>query len=290
MSTARVAVAQMTSTSDITQNLSTCTQLAREAKAQGCTMLFLPENFSFIGTEPGEALKRGLAQDISQQRTSASSLLTSYQTLAREVGIWLSLGGMATIGPDPQHSYNTHVILDNQGQIREAYQKIHLFDVDVPNGPVLMESRFASPGNRSVVCEDTPIGNIGLMVCYDLRFSELSCQLAFEKGAHVLTYPSAFTRITGEAHWEVLLRARAIETQCYVIAAAQAGWHNEKRESYGHSMVIDPWGKVIAKLDDPLGTGIACCEIDQRRLDEVRTRMPISEHRSKGHSAYKTQS
>ena len=275
----KIALAQMTSTSDTAHNLDICTRLAREAKTKGCLMLFLPENFAFIGPEPGAALLSGLSQDLS--KSLPGSLIHSYRSMAKEVSIWLSLGGMQTIGPDEGHSFNTHILIDDAGEIQALYNKMHLFDVDVPNGPVLLESRFAAPGTRAV-CADTPIGRLGMMVCYDLRFPSLSQHLTFDQGAEILTYPSAFTRPTGEAHWEVLLRARAIESQCYVIAAAQAGCHNEKRESYGHSMVIDPWGKIIAQLEDPLQTGIAVCEIDLHQIRDIRAKMPISEHRKRG--------
>ncbi|KAJ4786214.1 Nitrilase [Rhynchospora pubera] len=143
---------------------------------------------------------------------------------------------------------------------------------------VYKESSFTTQGD-TVVAEDSPIGRLGLTVCYDLRFPELYQMLRFHYQAQVLLVPSAFTKVTGEAHWEILLRARAIETQCYVIAAAQAGKHNEKRESYGDSIIIDPWGTVIARLPDRLCTGFAVAEIDLSKIDTVRTKMPISTHR-----------
>ncbi|GFH05871.1 CN hydrolase domain-containing protein, partial [Haematococcus lacustris] len=136
-----------------------------------------------------------------------------------------------------------------------AWPQIHLFDVDVPNGPVLMESRTTAPGDKLVVCPGPGGLQLGLTTCYDLRFPELYQRLTWELGAQLIAVPSAFTKITGAAHWEVLLRARAIECQAYVVAAAQAGRHNEKRESWGHAMIVDPWGEVIGRLDDPLATG-----------------------------------
>lgn len=208
-----------------------------------------------------------------------------------------------------------------------------MFDVDVPNGPVLMESRTTAPGSEvggaasvappaagvaspagwhwhplkpcnaapalvlpshlphswppnSTSCQlvtcDSPAGRLGLSVCYDLRFPELYQTLTWHMGASVLLVPSAFTKVTGAAHWEVLLRARAIECQAYVIAAAQAGRHNEKRESYGHSLIIDPWGSIIARLPDPLATGIAVADLDGEAMAGVRAKMPIQEHRERG--------
>ncbi|CAL8462335.1 g1868 [Coccomyxa elongata] len=236
-------------------------------------MLFLPECCSFIG--------RAQTETVAVAEKLDGPLMSKFRRLAREAGIWLSLGGFQEVGPDPDHIYNTHVILSSDGTIVASYRKVHLFNVEVHNGPVLMESRSTAPGNQLVAC-DSPAGRLGLTVCYDLRFPEVYQRLAFDHGADVLLVPSAFTKLTGEAHWELLLRARAVETQCYVIAAAQAGKHNEKRESYGHSLIIDPWGKVIAQLDDPLATGIAVAEIDLQYAASVREKMPIKEHRRQG--------
>ncbi|KAG1670964.1 hypothetical protein FOA52_011399 [Chlamydomonas sp. UWO 241] len=273
----RIAVGQMTAVGDHTANLATCARLAQEAAAAGCTMLFLPECFAFIGASAGESLAQAQPLD--------GPLMKSYCKLARQHNLWLSLGGFQEVGPDSQHLYNTHVVVDSSGEVMARYRKIHLFDVDVPQGPILMESRTTAPGGKPAVCP-SPVGVIGLSVCYDLRFPELYQHLVWNMGAQVLTVPSAFTKPTGEAHWELLLRARAVECQCYVVAAAQAGRHNEKRESYGHALIIDPWGSVIARLDNPLTTGIAVAEIDLDRLAAVRAKMPIEAHRIKGHTAY----
>lgn len=234
--------------------------------------------------------------------------MTRYRELAASTGLWLSLGGFQEAGPDPDHVFNAHIIVNSNGDVVAVYRKIHLFDVEVPNGPVLLESRFTLPG-ATMVCCDSPIGRLGLTTCYDLRFPELYQRLVFDHGAKILLVPSAFTVPTGmhlgmgyraqiylfmvhlfvnpssgEAHWEVLLRARAIETQSYVIAAAQAGQHNEKRKSYGHSMAADPWGRVVGSLEDPLATGIALVSIDMDELKDIRTKMPVEKHRSKGRS------
>ncbi|PRW59651.1 nitrilase 2 isoform A [Chlorella sorokiniana] len=273
---ARVAVAQMTSGSSTDANFLTVSRLAQDAVAQGCKMLFLPENVSFLGTSFTESL--AIAEPLD------GPLMQRYRQLAASLGLWLSLGGFQEKGPDSEHLYNCHVIIDDRGSIVASYRKIHLFNVDVPGGPVLMESRFTAAGDRLAAC-DSPAGRLGLSVCYDLRFPELYQRLAWDMGAQVLLVPSAFTVATGKAHWEVLLRARAIETQCYVIAAAQAGRHNEKRESYGHSLIIDPWGAVVGRLEDPLATGIAVADIDLRQLAGIRERMPVQEHRLLGRPA-----
>lgn len=232
-------------------------------------MLFLPECFSFIGNRWQETVAAGEPLD--------GPCISQVAALARDHKMWLSLGGFnekpaAGGEEDGGKVYNTHLIIDDAGVTRATYRKIHLFDVEVPNGPVLLESRYTVPGSE-LVTADCPAGRLGLTTCYDLRFPELYARLV-ERGAQVrkrlwmdgwcgaytfthkhtyahnamqiLLVPSAFTVPTGKAHWEVLLRARAIESQCYVIAAAQAGRHNEKRESYGHSLVVDPWGKVLA--------------------------------------------
>ncbi|KAJ3688170.1 hypothetical protein LUZ61_017334 [Rhynchospora tenuis] len=267
---AKVGVVQMTSTNDLEANFQTCSRLVKEAAAEGVKLLCFPESFSFIGARMGESIE--IAEPLD------GPIMQRYCSLAREANIWLSLGGFQEKGPDDVHICNTHVLLDNYGKIRNSYRKIHLFDVDVPGNMVYKESSFTTPGD-AVVAEDSPIGRLGLTVCYDLRFPELYQMLRFHYQAQVLLVPSAFTKVTGEAHWEILLRARAIETQCYVIAAAQAGKHNEKRESYGDSIIIDPWGTVIARLPDRLCTGFAVAEIDLSKIDSVRTKMPISMHR-----------
>lgn len=270
MSSVRVAAAQMTSVNDLAANFSTCSRLAKEAVAAGARMLCLPENFSYMGVKLGESLR--IAEPLD------GSIMQNYCSLAREYGIWLSLGGFQEKGRDDTHLFNTHVVIDDSGNIRSTYRKIHLFDVDVPGAAVFKESSFADPGDR-VVAAESPIGRLGLTVCYDLRFPELYQKLRFEHDSQVLLVPSAFTTVTGQAHWEILLRARAIETQCYVIAAAQAGKHNDKRESYGDTLIIDPWGAVVGRLPDRVSTGIAVADIDFEVIDSVRQKMPIAKHR-----------
>ena len=271
--TSRIAVGQMCATNDLDANFATCASLVQQAASRGCVLLALPECFAYIGVKGTDAL--GVMEPLD------GPVMARYRELARQHGVWLSLGGFAETGPDPDHRYNAHVLVDDRGDIRASYRKIHLFDVDMGdvNGPVLMESRHASPGDV-VVAADSPAGRLGLTVCYDLRFPELYAKLRHEMNAEVMLVPSAFTRPTGEAHWELLLRARAVETQSYVVAAAQCGVHSEGRASYGHAVVIDPWGKVVAKLEDPdEGVGIAVAEVDLAYLDDVRARIPVAAHR-----------
>ncbi|KAF9933931.1 Nitrilase [Modicella reniformis] len=171
-----------------------------------------------------------------------------------------------------------HVLINDEGSVVESYRKIHLFDVDIANGPRLMESQSTVAGNSIVPPVSTPVGKVGLGICYDLRFPEMALELR-RQGAEILTYPSAFTVKTGEAHWEVLLRSRAIETQSYVVAAAQVGKHSEKRSSYGHAMIVDPWGKVVAECDGQEEEAIAVAPIDFAALERIRLEMPVMNHR-----------
>ncbi|KAK4717236.1 hypothetical protein R3W88_015574 [Solanum pinnatisectum] len=266
----RIAAAQMTSVNNLAVNFATCSRLVKEAASAGAKLLCFPENFSFVGDLEGESLK--IAEPLD------GPIMKGYCSLARESNIWLSLGGFQEKGSDDAHLRNTHVLIDDNGNIRSTYSKMHLFDVDVPGGAVYKESSFTEAG-KDIVVVDSPFGRLGVTVCYDLRFPELYQQLRFNHDAQVLLVPAAFTTVTGQAHWEILLRARAIETQCYVIAAAQAGKHNDKRESYGDTLIIDPWGTIVGRLSDRSSTGITVADIDFSLIDSVRAKMPVSKHR-----------
>ena len=268
--TTRVAVAQMTSTNDHAHNLNTTRTLARSARDRGASLLFLPECVAFLGNSRDET--RAAAERFD-------AVVDTYASLAKELGLWLCLGGVQERSHVPSKVHNTQLLISDRGSIEARYRKIHLFDVDVPNGPVLRESEYTEPGADLVVASVPNGPNIGLSTCYDLRFPDLYQRLRFDYGADVLTVPSAFTKPTGEAHWEVLLRARAIETQCYVIAAAQAGRHSERRESYGHALIVDPWGAVVGRCDDPDGTDIAVADLDLELVQRIRQKMPIGQHR-----------
>ena len=267
----RIAVGQMSASSDVERNLEVVADLCARAKDRGCAMLFLPECFAFIGVKGTDAL--------AVMEPLDGPLLGRYRELAARHRLWLSLGGFAEKGPDRDRRFNAHVIVNDAGEIQASYRKIHLFDVDMGdvNGPVLMESATAAAGETLVTC-DSPAGKLGLTVCYDLRFPEMFARLRYELGCEVMLVPSAFTKPTGQAHWETLLRARAIETQSYVVAAAQAGVHSEGRASHGHAMIVDPWGKVVAELDGE-ETGIAVADVDLGYLKDVRSRIPVETHR-----------
>ncbi|XP_044305138.1 deaminated glutathione amidase isoform X2 [Varanus komodoensis] len=266
-----VAACQLTSTPDKEGNWVACSQLVREAAQRGAGIVFLPEAFDYIGRSTEETLS--LAEPLEGETVQR------YARLASECAVWLSLGGFHERGSDWESTgriYNCHLLLDPKGAIVAAYRKTHLFDVELEGRVSLQESAFTNPGPEIVPPVSTPAGKVGLAVCYDLRFPEMSLALA-QAGAELLTYPSAFTVPTGCAHWEVLLRARAIETQSYVVAAAQTGKHHQRRSSYGHTMVVDPWGSIVAQCGE--GPGLCYAEIDLAYLRRVRQEMPVWDHR-----------
>jgi deaminated glutathione amidase len=264
----RLGVVQMTSSDDKDANFAAVARLLSEAVRLKVDFLCLPECFAFIGARPGAALEAAEPLD--------GPTMMRYRGLARENRMWLSLGGFHETCSDGQKVFNTHVIVDAEGDVKAAYRKAHLFDVDLPNVKFI-ESQFTAPGNELVVCKDTPVGDIGMSICYDLRFPEVYSALR-QAGAAVHLVPSAFMPGTGRAHWEVLLRARAIETQCYVGAAAQSGSHSEHRSSYGHACIVDPWGAVVADAG-PSANCVVVVDVDNQIVDQTRARMPVSSHR-----------
>jgi len=269
----RVAVGQLTSTSDHASNLAAARALCRRAADEGACLLCLPEAFSFIG---GSA-----AETVAQAEPLDGPRFDAYRALARDHGLWLSLGGFHEAGAPGGRVYNTHVVLDAGGGTVAAYRKIHLFDVDVPDGPVLLESRSTAPGGASLEVVDATeaLGfTFGLTTCYDLRFPELYIALA-RRGCHALLVPSAFTRPTGKAHWHLLLRARAVESQAYVLAAAQAGRHNGKRASFGHALAVDPWGEVVGDAGPDDSPALVTVDLDLDKIEAIKTKMPIQQHR-----------
>lgn len=267
------AVCQVTATPDVEANFSACKQLVEEAKERGASMVLLPEGFDYIGSSREETLS--LSQDLE------GDTMSRYKELARRLDVWLSLGGFHERGHNweaDRRIYNSHIIINNKGDIVSVYRKSHLFDVELPDkGVSLKESGFTIPGPSLVPPVQTPIGKVGLGICYDLRFPELSIALQ-RQGAEILTYPSAFTVATGAAHWEVLLRARAIETQCYVLAAAQVGRHHDKRSSYGHAVAVDPWGEVVGDCGGE-NPGLVMVEINLDKVASTRRNMPVQQHR-----------
>jgi len=277
--TFRAAAAQLTSTDDLAANLLKCKELAAEAADRGVQLLSLPECFAFLGRH--ERDKFAVAEVLDPAKPGP--ILEALQGIARNHSMWVTAGGLPERldeeaelpAAELTRAYNTHVLLDTEGAIVAAYRKIHLFDVDIPGGAVLRESDSTAAGNHVVVV-DSPWAWLGLSICYDLRFAELYRRMTLDQGAQVLLIPAAFTAHTGAAHWHILMQARAIENQCYVIAAAQTGRHNDKRESFGHSLIVDPWGTVVAEVES--GDGLAVADIDAGSLAEKRAQMPCLTH------------
>lgn len=281
MQTLIAAVVQLTSTADVARNLRRVEELCERAKARGAQLIALPENFAILSSSEQDKFQHAVSFDSDGDSASSTSILGAMRRLAARLGVHLILGGMPERSAQEGRVYNTCVLLDPTGNVAALYRKIHLFDVDFPGAATtLRESSTVSAGDvEQAVVAPTPWGGLGLSVCYDVRFPELYRRLA-ENGARILTVPAAFTLHTGKDHWHVLLRARAIENQCFVLAPAQQGRHSQTRVTYGHSLIIDPWGTVLA--DCPDGEGIALAELDFSTLERIRTELPCLAHRRLG--------
>ena len=259
------AVVQMTSTADVERNLTAAEALVERAAARGAVLVGLPENFAFLRSE-GEPVPEPQSLDGPWVRRMGD--------LARRLRVSLLLGSLPERIEGEKRIHNTAVLLGPDGKTVATYRKIHLFDIDLPGMEHLKESKAVRPGEDLVVA-DSALGSLGLSICYDLRFPELYRALT-RRGARVLCVPSAFTARTGKAHWEVLLRARAIENLAWVFAPAQYGDHGGGRSSHGHAMIVDPWGQVVARVPD--GEGIAIAEIDLERQERLRRELPSLSH------------
>lgn len=265
----RIAVLQMTSGIDPTENAATIVAAVGEAARGGATMLFTPEMSGLLDRdrERAKASVRVESEDV---------VLTAVRHAAAEQKIWVHIGSLAVDSGRADGKFsNRAFVIGPDGDVVARYEKIHLFDVDLPTGESWRESNAYAAGDTAVVA-DTTVGKLGLSICYDLRFPALYAALS-EAGATVLAIPAAFTVPTGQAHWHVLMRARAIENACFVVAAAQTGNHADGRETFGHSLVIGPWGDVL--LDIGSGAGIGFCEIEVEQVDDVRRRIPVIAHR-----------
>lgn len=264
----KAACVQLSCSDDLDANIRTAEALVAQAIAQGAQFIALPEN-AFLMEDHGKKQYRA-AQTAEQHPGVAMCRL-----LAKQHAVWILVGSIGA--PDPVAEgkiYNMSVLIDAEGNILRQYPKIHLFDVDLGNGESYRESNRVSGGCEGVLAQ-LPWAKLGLSICYDIRFPHLYRGLA-KAGAEILAIPAAFTKVTGEAHWEVLLRARAIENGCFVIAPAQWGEHPGKRFTYGHSMIINPWGEVIA--DAGHGTGIIVTDIDMEEVGKARGRIPSLNH------------
>jgi predicted amidohydrolase len=263
---ARAALIQMVSSAQVADNLQQVEKLLRQARDEEAELVLLPENFAFMGINETDKLK--IAEEYGQ-----GPIQEKISYLAKELGLWIIAGTIPLKSTDSKVRASC-LVYDNQGKCVSRYDKIHLFDVKISAKEAYQESISIERGyDLSLV--DTPIGKVGLTVCYDLRFPELYQQLMFQ-GAQIFTVPSAFTAVTGLAHWEVLLRARAIENLCYVLAANQGGLHDNGRSTFGHSIIVDPWGKILNIKNQ--GPAVITADIDLQNQQQLRRSFPCLEH------------
>ena len=261
----KIAAIQMISTPDVAENTATARRLVSRAAQEGAGLVLLPEYWPIFGMHENDKLA------VAEQ-PGAGPIQEAMASMAREFGIWLVGGTMPLVAPEPGKVLNTLLAYGPDGGCAARYDKIHLFGF-TRGEESYNESRTIAPG-REIQTLETPLGRVGLSVCYDLRFPELYRAMG---RCNLIVVPSAFTWTTGQAHWEILLRARAIENQCYVLAAAQGGRHPNGRRTWGHSMLVDPWGEVKAVL--PEGEGVVCGDFDAGALDTVRANLPALNHR-----------
>ncbi|HEY1612768.1 MAG TPA: carbon-nitrogen hydrolase family protein [Rhizomicrobium sp.] len=266
MTAFRAACVQLRSSDDVAENIATASALIREARRAGADFVATPENTTLMAPDGGAKLELSRSEDDD-------TALPAFRALAQELGIWLLIGSLA-IKVSADKTANRSFLVDPQGAIAARYDKIHLFDVDLPSGETYRESNTVAGGDRAATA-DLPWCRVGLSICYDLRFPALYRDLA-QAGAAMLTVPSAFTETTGKAHWHVLLRARAIENGAFVLAPAQGGLHANGRRTFGHSLIVSPWGEILAEAGtDP---GIILAEIDPAAVAEARARVPSLRH------------
>ncbi|SCL41906.1 Predicted amidohydrolase [Micromonospora pallida] len=257
----RVAVCQLNAREDRTANLATAERLLVRAAEAGADLAVLPEYVDYLG--PGAGLPEPEPVD--------GEVGSFFAKVAERLNMWVIAGSFHERGPDPEHTYNTSLVFDRSGALAASYRKIHLYDVEIPGRVSYLESATVAPGTEPVVVSVEGL-RVGLSICYDLRFPELYRQLATTGGAELLVVPAAFMMHTGRDHWEVLLRARAIENQCFVAAAGQTGDHEPGRTCFGRSMVVDPWGTVLTQVPD--GTGLTTADLDLERLRTIRAELP----------------
>jgi predicted amidohydrolase len=264
----RIALFQSTTGIDPEANSRALTDAIERAAGGGAEMLFTPEMSGLLDRDSQRAAKALRQQDEDR-------VLADARAAAERHRIWLHIGSLAVL-VDEGKVANRGFVVDRDGEVRATYDKLHLFDVDLPTGESWRESNVYMPGESVVVVGGTPVGKLGLTICYDLRFPGLFARLA-ESDADVIAVPAAFTVPTGKAHWHVLMRARAIEAGLFVIAAAQVGRHPDGRQTFGHSLAVDPWGDVLLDMGEERGIGFA--DIDLKRISDVRSRIPALNHR-----------
>ena len=264
----RLACVQLRSGDDVSENIRTASHSIRAAHAAGAQFVATPENTTLMAPDGGAKLERSFPEELDPA-------LPEFCSLARELRIWLLIGSLA-IKVSEQKTANRSFLIDPDGRIAARYDKVHLFDVNLPSGETYRESNTVAPGRRAVVAQ-LPWGQIGLSVCYDLRFPHFYRSLT-KQGAVILAVPSAFTETTGKAHWHVLLRARAIENGCFVIAPAQGGEHANGRRTFGHSLIVNPWGDIVAEAG--VEPGFITADLDLDETASVRARLPSLQHDS----------
>lgn len=257
----RVAVCQLNSRADRSANLEAAAGLLERAAAGGADLAVLPEYADYLGP----------ASSLPEPEEIGGSYGSFFSSVAARLNMWVLAGSFHESGPDAARTYNTSLLLDRSGAVAAAYRKIHLYDVEIPGRVSYQESASVAPGSQAVSVDVEGV-RLGLTICYDLRFPELYRRLAVEGQAQVLVVPAAFMTHTGRDHWEVLLRARAIENQCYVVAAGQIGDHDPGRTCFGRSMVVDPWGTIVTQAADEVGVSFA--DLDLERLARIRAELP----------------
>jgi len=264
----RIAAIQMASGSNVVANLQIAGQLINDAVIMGATLITLPENFALMAMQPNDNIKIG-------EQYGSGIIQNFLSQQAKKFGIWLVGGTLPILVNDSQKIRSACLVFDNTGNQVARYDKMHLFDVTTNSNEQYCESEVFESGNKIIIIK-TPYGRLGLAICYDLRFPELfRCMSSV--GVDLISLPSAFTATTGKAHWELLVRTRAIENLCYVIASNQGGYHVNGRETYGNSMIVDPWGIVLTRLNR--GTGVICADIDLEQQANLRYKFPVLEHR-----------
>jgi len=265
----RVAAIQMNSGADVSQNLDLAGGLLRDAASDGCTLAVLPENFALMP-------EQGRDKNRHAEHPGDGPIQDFLAKTAGDLGLWIIAGSMPLVSPEGERVYGACLAIDDDGRTRAIYRKIHLFDVDLPDREEsYRESHSMYPGDEPVTVT-TPAGRVGVTICYDLRFPELYRTLV-DEGASVFTVPAAFTVVTGKAHWHTLLRARAIENLAYVIAPGQFGEHPDNRETFGHSLIVDPWGRIIA--EQAAGNGVVAADIDPEEPAKLRESFPALANR-----------
>ena len=264
----KIALFQSQTGIDPAANASRLSDSVAAASDGGAAMLFTPEMSGLLDRDAERA-----AHNVRLEEND--EVLAAIREAASKHGIWVHIGSLA-VRTEGRQLANRAFVIDPRGEVRARYDKIHLFDVDLPTGESWRESNVYKHGSEAVIVDGTPVGKLGLTICYDLRFPALFARLA-EANADVIAVPAAFTVPTGRAHWEVLLRARAIEAGLFIVAAAQSGHHEDGRTTYGHSLVVDPWGEVLLDMGD--GAGVKTIDVDLSRITDVRSRVPAIAHR-----------